>query len=94
MQMRNCRRLSPPPILRGGMIVADALLPGAREAFAQGVALVVPPHPPAPLQLRHDEIDEVAEACRRHDVDQIEALDIGFLDHIARAGRRPSPGSR
>jgi hypothetical protein len=64
------------------MIVADALLTGAVKTFAQRVAFVVAPHPPAPLQFRHDEVDEIAEARRRHDVDQVETLDIGFLDPL------------
>src|ERR1700756_3133719 len=82
MQMPNRRPWSPPPILRRRMIVAHALLTGAVKTFAQSVAFVVAPHPPAPLQLRHDKVDEIAEARRRHDVDQIEALDVGFLDPL------------
>ena len=64
------------------MIVGDALLTGTVKTFAQRVAFVVAPHPPAPLQFRHDEVDEIAEACRRHNVDQVETLDIGFLDPL------------
>jgi hypothetical protein len=40
----------------------------AATALAQGVAFTVPPHPSL---LLHHELDEIAEACRRRDVDQV-----------------------
>jgi hypothetical protein len=43
----------------------------AATALAQGVAFTVPPHPSLLLQLGHHELDEIAEACRRRDVDQV-----------------------
>jgi hypothetical protein len=43
----------------------------AATALAQGVAFTAPPHPSLLLQPGHHELDEIAEACRRRDVDQV-----------------------
>jgi hypothetical protein len=53
------------------VMVAHAFLTRAATALAQGVAFTVPPHPSLLLQLGHHELDEIAEACRRRDVDQV-----------------------
>jgi hypothetical protein len=62
------------------MIVPDPLLTGLVNTLAKGASFVFAPHPSAALQFQHDEFHKISDARWRHNINQIESLDIGFLD--------------
>ena len=52
---------------------------GAVELFAQGPGAVLILVYTAPLQLRHDQLDEIGERLGHHHVGEIEAVDVGIF---------------
>src|ERR1700730_11752433 len=62
------------------MICAEPRATWAVELLAQRAGRVIPFVTPAPLQLGHDQIDEIGESLRRHRIGEVEPVHVGFLD--------------
>src|SRR5207248_1781074 len=62
------------------MICAEPRATLAVELFAQRPGRVIPFIALAPLQLRHDQTNEIGETLRHHRVGEVEPVHIGVLD--------------